>query len=1311
MSTRKRMIIPARGKMLPASLVVGLAILAVGGPPAQAAGAAADALARQILTATGVQGGLIVHVGCGDGRLTAALHTSDAYLVQGLDTDASKVETARRHIRSLGLGGKVSATRWDGKRLPYVDDFAALVVAEDATGVSDTEILRILRPLGVVYVRKGGTWTKTVKPWRDTIDQWTHYLYDATGNPVSHDAEVGPPRRLRWVGGPPWARHHDHMASMTSLVSAGGRLFYILDEGPAASIQLPSEWYLTARDAFNGVILWKRPIDQWNTQQWPLKSGPAHLLRRLVAVGDRVFVTLSLEAPVTALDAATGQTVLTYAGSERTREILVSDGMLLALVGLEPSPLLEWRRRDTYVWSNTRRANSEWAWGGTKRRIAAYDAASGRPLWKQEYPVAPCSLAADANRIIFYDGEKVVCLGRNDGRQLWASDPIKASMPVHTNTGPRTLLWKDVVLFAGNTGQMTALAADTGKILWQGKHLPSGHNSLKDLFIVSGVAYTGHIAGGKDSGRFIGYNPLSGKVVTDFMPDVKIYWFHHRCYPSKATDRYLLTSRNGVEFIEPKAKHWETHHWVRGGCIYGIMPCNGLMYAPMQACGCYLESKLNGFSALAAGPVATPSAADLADAARLERGPAYGSVTSGAKSQIPAEWATYRHDAARSGSTPASVPATLKQAWHARVGGRLSPPVVAGGRVYVSAVDAQVLHALDLATGRTAWTYAPGGRVDSPPTVYQGLVLFGCADGYVYALRASDGQLAWRYRAAPTDRRHMAWEQVESVWPVHGSVLIQDGVLYCTAGRSIYVDGGIRFLRLDPATGRKLGEVVWDEHDPESGENMQKYVKGLTMAPALSDILSSDGKHLYMRSQKIKPDGTRVEFEVQNVTEQPADGAHLFCQIGFLDDSWFHRSFWSYGRRVTGGYGGWFQAGRYIPSGRILAVDGDRVYGYGRKPQYYVNSSVLEYHLFAADKHPADSAIVQVTRANNKINKALNQRNANSSDWKVRTAFERDDLTAARFRWDVDQPAVQVRAIVAGGDNLVVAGHPDFIDERRAFRLPDDPEVKKLLQQQSDALAGKYGGLLWVLSKTDGKPLARYRLDTPPVFDGMAAVPGRLIVCTMDGEVRCLAADGAAPLAPVSDGKPLKVISDEPLLTGYIKKPAADKSGDFAAVTRCDVVEAKLGYRVVPNGPKQTAVALQKLARPITGKATFRTTMLVPEAAGKGFLVNGYLAFGDGPKESDLVKCGIRFKPQKAMITQGTLADDKGTKGEGVNAPLGKPLDLAVHVDLASRQVTLTAAGATVTARLERPIEAITHAGFCTDSAVAEFSPLVTSTP
>ena len=64
------------------------------------ASAGADS-AQEILDATGVKGGLVVHIGCGDGKVTADLHASDSYLVHGLDGDVTNVAKARAHIKSL----------------------------------------------------------------------------------------------------------------------------------------------------------------------------------------------------------------------------------------------------------------------------------------------------------------------------------------------------------------------------------------------------------------------------------------------------------------------------------------------------------------------------------------------------------------------------------------------------------------------------------------------------------------------------------------------------------------------------------------------------------------------------------------------------------------------------------------------------------------------------------------------------------------------------------------------------------------------------------------------------------------------------------------------------------------------------------------------------------------------------------------------------------------------------------------------------------------------------------------------------------
>ena len=53
-------------------------------PAALAAAQAQDA--KQILDATGVKGGLVVVVGCGDPALLTGLRPSESYLVHGLDT-------------------------------------------------------------------------------------------------------------------------------------------------------------------------------------------------------------------------------------------------------------------------------------------------------------------------------------------------------------------------------------------------------------------------------------------------------------------------------------------------------------------------------------------------------------------------------------------------------------------------------------------------------------------------------------------------------------------------------------------------------------------------------------------------------------------------------------------------------------------------------------------------------------------------------------------------------------------------------------------------------------------------------------------------------------------------------------------------------------------------------------------------------------------------------------------------------------------------------------------------------------------------
>lgn len=939
-------------------------------------------LAAQILADTGVQGGIIVHLGCGDGKLTAALRANDRFQVHGLDRDGANVQAARKHIQSLGSYGPLAVDKLTSKdRLPYIDNLINLLVAEDLGDISMDEINRVLVPGGTAHVKKGEKWETTVKPWPKDIDEWTHFMHTATNNAVAHDDRVGPPRHLQWLGSPRWSRHHDRMASMSAMVSAKGRVIYIMDEGSRISIQMPPKWTLVARDAFNGTVLWKRRIPKWQHHLWPLKSGPTQLARRLVAVDDRVYVTLGIDAPLTVLDAATGKTITSLKGTKGTEELIVSGPNVYALVNPGAGELADYVPQHNV--GDQGRVAREFHWNEQARRLMAFDVDSGNQLWKRETKVAPLTMCSDGDRLFYHDGEKVVALDRANGEPQWQSQPVDRRQRIAFNFAPKLVIHKDIVLFAGGDRNMHAFNAKSGKTLWTAPHARGGYQSPEDLLVSGGMVWSAPLTSGRDSGVWTGRDVRTGETKIEFPPNVQTYWFHHRCHIAKATDNFLLPSRTGIEFVDPTTKDWEIHHWVRGGCLYGIMPANGLVYAPPHNCACYPEAKLYGINALASqagssidellknaplgkqgdrleqakvGRIANPSGQADADNGRIGD-PSYGQ-----------EWPTYRGDNARSGATSREIPAQLARSWTTQLGGKLSATTIADGKLFVAKVDEHQVLAIDAATGEPKWSFTAGGRVDSPPTFHAGRVYFGSADGYVYCLAAISGDLLWRFRAAPIDLRLGAMEQLESVWPVHGSVLItvdqqsKTPVVSFVAGRSVYLDGGLRLIRLNAATGELLDEDLIDDRDPETGKNLQVRLKVLQMPVGLPDILSSDGKYTYMRSQPFDAEGQRIDLGpfsadfAGQANVHRGEKAHLFAPMGFLDDTYFHRAYWVFGRSFAGGHSGYYQAGKYAPSGRLLVHDDENVYGFCRKPQYYRWTTTIEHHLFSTTKEPPPQA-------------------------------------------------------------------------------------------------------------------------------------------------------------------------------------------------------------------------------------------------------------------------------------------------------------------------------------------------------------------
>lgn len=1060
--------------------------------------------AKDILDAAGVKGGLIVHLGCGDGKLTADLRQDDGFLVHGLDRDPANVAKARKSLRQSACYGVVSVDRLVGNRLPYVDNLVRLVVAEKLGGISMTEVMRVLCPGGVAYIKTGKAWTKTVKPQPDEIDEWTHFLYDATNNAVSKDTVVGPVSRLQWVASPEWARSHDHLATVSSVVSSGGRIFFIVDEGPTAAVVLEPRWRLVARDAYSGVLLWKRPLARWQYHLRGFRSGPSDLARRLVAVGERVYVTLEIDGAVSQLDAATGQVIRTYEQTKGAMEFVCDRGRLFVVVAKEQrknrgAEAQEQKSRPGFVSVYSQRP--DYLEQPPAKGIAVVDAESADVLWTRAdettKELMPTTLAVSRGQVYFQNADEVVCLDAGSGKDVWrAKRPSSRRRP--TWSAPTLVVYNDVVLSGDRAaaertdhtadgrivewfvssrggqapvGELIAFSAKDGKRLWSSK-CRECYNSPVDVLVAGGLVWTGNIVKGSDPGVTQGLDPLTGQVMRT-RPRDQTYFLtgmgHQRCYRNKATEKYLLFGRSGVEFIDVATGEAIANHWIRGTCQYGIMPSNGLLYAPPHSCACFTTSKLNGFNCLA--PRAQASLGKVENAGqRLERGPAYAAMKDKPLENHPAQdWPTYRHDAARSGYTTAKVSGRLEHKWKQNLGGRLSSVVVGGGRMYVAQIDSHTVHALNAANGQRIWSYTAGGRVDSPPTLNGPRVMFGSADGWVYCLRDTDGVLVWRFRAAPQEQRIVSYGQLESAWPVPGSVLVRDGVVYCAAGRSSYLDGGIRLCRLDIKTGELLSETTIDDRDPETGVQRKDVIRGTNMPGALPDILSCDGESVYLRHRRFDTAGQ----------PQPAGDAHLYSPAGFLDDTWWHRTYWLVGTSVGTNYGGWPHAGNRSPAGRVLVTDGTNVYGFGRN--WYIHhgahvgiDGATVYHYRPATDAQRRFTYYQLF--------SIGSPPATGAKPKKGGAAKR----GKQYRW-TKRMDVLVRAMVLAGDVLFVAGPPDLF----ATETP------------AAALEGDMGGVLYAISADEGAEIGRYELESSPVFDGMAAGGGGLYMATTDGCVLC----------------------------------------------------------------------------------------------------------------------------------------------------------------------------------------------------------------
>lgn len=720
----------------------------------------------RILQGGKVSGGLGVQLGCEDLAIPLELARTGRFLIQVLDADPAQVDRARRKLQDQGLYGIISVDQIGSpSRLPYAENLVNVFFVRSGGQPGRelaAEIARVLRPGGVAVVAGGPTaeaamkeagfqdvkaaevgskWLAGRKPWPPAMDQWSHARHGPDGNTVSGDTLVGPPRRVRWIAGP--------SRESSQLVTGAGRNFYA---------------DVLARDSFNGLRLWDRP----------LRDRGAAIP---VAGGDLLFVVS--QKKLVAVDGATGRTVREYPEAGTPSDVMVAGSLLVAVDGRSVRAVeigdgrLRWKHpasepRYVVVGDGAVTLLQGSARRGEKIVAVSLDLATGRVRWqKGDYPWA--------SKI-----RRIVCHG---GAVVYEVSTLNNDKP-------------------GNA--IHVASADDGRLVWSREFVP-GMNHAKQaraMFVGSRLWVLEHR-------KCVALDPQSGKEELGWPAGLC------HCFPPVATERYMLSGE--MELTDLATGQLDGNRITKAACSrdYGWVPANGLIYACPKHCVCW--PMLRGYVAMApalpdANVAAEPKPSDFV----LEKGVA--PPVPGATDETDA-WPCYRQNAWRSASTTAAVPARLKTRWSVDLGawpegviaddwrendfvrGPVTPPVIAGGMVYVVRPDAHEVVALDARSGAIRWRFTANGRIDTPPTIHRGLCLFGTRSGWVYCLRADDARLVWRLRAAANDQRIVTYGQIESAWPVPGSVLVVDDVAYFAAGRQSLADGGIRVFAIEPASG------------------------------------------------------------------------------------------------------------------------------------------------------------------------------------------------------------------------------------------------------------------------------------------------------------------------------------------------------------------------------------------------------------------------------------------------------------------------------------------------------------------------------
>lgn len=758
------------------------------------------------------------------------------------------------------------------------DNLAGLVfVSRSARNtVSEKELLRVTYPGGKIV-----TGSKViVKPQVTGTDSWSHPYHGPDNNPQSTDRVARAPYLTQFLAEPLFCP----MPEVS--VAAGGKVFRAFGHIAHKANQNAMLNTLICANAYNGTILWKRP----------LKEG--FMIHRNTMIATPEILYMADDESCKLIDTQTGQVKDEIVIPEGLGDgpvwkwMAMEDGVLYALVGGTEASIR--------TQPSSTPGLGHWPWGmwdghdykdpktnfGFGRTIVAIDPDTRKILWQYDSDdyLDSRGVCMKNGRIYLYSPQKfLACLDTKTKAIAWTNSDAALLEAIgrdgraqHYVTGYATTTFikcnDEYIFFAGpQRDRLVVASAKDGKLVWQKQ---GGNLQLvlqEDGFYAAGPATTGaKYAYG--NGQLLATLP-NRRACTRATGSIDSIFFR----TPGGTVR-VETASNTTQHIAP----------MRPPCQDGVIISDGQLYWGPWMCGCQLS--LYGHISLA--PAGDFNLHPALDQSRLEKG--YGDITSVADFSVrDRDWPTYMGNNARIPQTNVNIQKEIETKWTIDAATAMpTAPVVAGGMVFIGDRSG-VVQAID-ARGWQKWKAYTGGAICFPPAVAQGRVYVGSSDGWVYAFEAATGRRLWRFRVGPADRRIPVYGKLMSTWPVSGGVLVHEGVVYAAAGIAHY--DGTYVVALDAVTG----EVKW--YNDKSGTLSEKVNSGVSLQGSLAirnNELCFDGGGIYQTA--------RYDLNTGRCLNTPHDGLN----------STFQTAFYAYFPE----YGQYESVARNFPDGKLLRYD------------------------------------------------------------------------------------------------------------------------------------------------------------------------------------------------------------------------------------------------------------------------------------------------------------------------------------------------------------------------------------------------------